>query len=175
MIKWILENKEWVFSGIGVFILGFLIVGVRKLFVKKKTTVNTQSNQTIKSDTDTEKIKTIESEQQKIIKNLTPEAVVNAVKSVPPLQRKDVAKHYKGIRVQWSGTVENIMELSSSSDVFISLRSNESKYVSIAFTVNPANHKGLSLINIGHTINVEGDIKDADRYIITLNNVQLNF
>ncbi|MCJ7728454.1 MAG: hypothetical protein MUO27_01015, partial [Sedimentisphaerales bacterium] len=157
MVKWILENKEWVFSGIGVFILGFLIVGFRKLVVKKKPSVNTQSNQAIKSDTDNKKIKTIESEQQKIRKDLTPEAIVNAVKSVPPLQRKDIVKHYQGIRVKWSGTLSSVMDIFGP-DVLMTLRSSDANPVDIVFSVNPANYKGLSLINIGHTITIEGDI-----------------
>ena len=36
MIEWILENKNWVFSGIGVFLFTIIISLVRKFFLNKK-------------------------------------------------------------------------------------------------------------------------------------------
>jgi len=37
-MEWIISNKEWIFSGIGVFIIGLVISIFRKNVNKKKTT-----------------------------------------------------------------------------------------------------------------------------------------
>jgi len=34
-MDWIIDNKEWIFSGIGVFVLGLIITVVRKKNSKK--------------------------------------------------------------------------------------------------------------------------------------------
>jgi len=36
MIDWIIENKEWLFSGIGVFTLSGIFVLIRYVFFSKK-------------------------------------------------------------------------------------------------------------------------------------------
>jgi len=41
-MDWIIDNKEWVFSGIGVFILGFLLN-----FLRKKNAPNISQSQKI--------------------------------------------------------------------------------------------------------------------------------
>jgi len=35
VFEWILKNKEWVFSGIGVIVVGFVISFIKKLFLKR--------------------------------------------------------------------------------------------------------------------------------------------
>ena len=37
MINWIIDNKEWVFSGIGVFVLSGIIWLIRYISGRKKT------------------------------------------------------------------------------------------------------------------------------------------
>lgn len=40
MIEWIIENKEWVFSGVGVFILTIIIGLIRWILSKNKSNRN---------------------------------------------------------------------------------------------------------------------------------------
>jgi hypothetical protein len=37
MLEWIIENKEWVFSGIGIFILTIIMGLIKWFFSKKKS------------------------------------------------------------------------------------------------------------------------------------------
>ncbi len=43
LIKIILSNKDWIFSGIGVFVLSGIIFIIRKLLKKKKGEVHSES------------------------------------------------------------------------------------------------------------------------------------
>ena len=43
MIDWLIENKVWIFSGIGVFILGRIVKLVKYVFNKKKTSESTRT------------------------------------------------------------------------------------------------------------------------------------
>lgn len=49
MVEWIIENKEWVFSGIGIFIFTIIIGLIKWLFSKKKSnrTVNMKGDKSL--------------------------------------------------------------------------------------------------------------------------------
>ena len=173
MVDWILENKEWVFSGIGIAIFGGMLVLIQKAFVKRKSLINSPEKKTAIQAHRSAETQTDNSQKQPVKSDLTPKAIVKAVNSVPPLQRKDIAKHYQGIRVRWSGSVREIQELSDSHNVIILLSSSKVGFTDIVCTVNPSEHKGLSLVDIGQSITVEGDIESISVYV-TLVNVKLS-
>ncbi|MCT4636223.1 MAG: hypothetical protein N4A72_00810 [Bacteroidales bacterium] len=43
VIKFFIEEKEWVFSGIGISVLGFIFNRGRKKYVKQKQKINNNS------------------------------------------------------------------------------------------------------------------------------------
>lgn len=49
MVKWILENIEWIFSGIGVFILTIVLSVIKRASSKKKPsrTINMKGDKSI--------------------------------------------------------------------------------------------------------------------------------
>ena len=49
MIEWIIENKEWIFSGIGVFILTIVLSLIRRASSKNKSnrTINMKGDKSI--------------------------------------------------------------------------------------------------------------------------------
>ncbi len=177
MVNWLLENKEWLFSGIGLTIIVGISVLIKAVFVKKNSYKDSLGKElAIQTHHNTE-IQTYNSEKQSVISDLTPKAIVEAVNSVPPLQRKDLAKHYQGIRVKWSGSVVDIKELGGGHNVLIMLNCNgfdphSAKSIDIVFTVNPSDYKGLSLMDIDQRITVEGDIEEIGDYV-KLANVKL--
>lgn len=46
IIPFIVDNKEWVFSGIGVFVLGGIVTFIKKILPKKKEKNNTSLTMT---------------------------------------------------------------------------------------------------------------------------------
>jgi len=173
MVDWILENKEWVFSGIGIAIFGGIFVLIKIAFVKRKSLINSPEKKTAIQVHRSTETQTDNSQKQIVSPILTPKAIVKAVTSVPPLQRKDIAKHYSGIRVRWSGSLASIHELCHDGpDVMITLNSGKFDSIDIYFIVNPSDHKGLSLVDIGQRITVEGDIESVG-HGVKLANVKL--
>lgn len=171
-MNWLLENKEWIFSGIGIAIFGGMFVLIQKAFVERKSLINSpEKKTTIQAHHNTE-TQTYNSQRKIVRSTLTPKAILKAVNSVPPLQRKDIAKHYSGIRVSWSGSVASIDGLGLGPDVIIALNSGKLAYRDICFVVNPSEHKGLSLVDIGQRITVEGDIESVG-HSVKLVNVKL--
>lgn len=168
MIDWILENKEWIFSGIGIAILSGIFVLIKKVFVKRKSPINSPEKTTIQAHHNNE-TQTVHSERKTLRSTLTPKAILEAVNAVPPLQRKDIAKHYSGIRVRWSGTVTDIEPLHIGPDVVIVLNSGKLAFRDIYFVVNPSEYKGLSLLDIGQRITVEGDIESVGTGVKLMN------
>jgi len=57
MISWLIENKEWIFSGIGIFIIGFIIqkTSGNKLQIGGKNTKNLMADGDININTDNKK------------------------------------------------------------------------------------------------------------------------
>ena len=66
----------------------------------------------------------------------------------------------------------SIDELGDGCNVIILLNYDEVDSKDIIFIVNPSDHKGLSLVDIGQRITVEGDIESV-RNCVKLVNVQL--
>lgn len=171
-MNWLLENKEWIFSGIGLTVFVGISVLIKAVFTKKNSHIDSPEKKTaiqVHHNTETQ---TDNSQKQPVISDLTPKAIVKAVTSVPPLQRKDIAKHYQGIRVRWSGSVASIDEVGVGHNAIIVLNSDKFYSRDILFVVNPSDHKGLSLVDIGQRITVEGDIESVG-HSVKLVNVKL--
>lgn len=49
MVEWIIENKEWVFSGIGIFIFTIIIGLIKRMLSKKKSnrTINMKGDKSV--------------------------------------------------------------------------------------------------------------------------------
>jgi hypothetical protein len=89
MIKYIRENKQWLFSGIGVTILlGLISVASWLLASYQKPTAAPASGQVGQTSTAPSMIPVAPLSDQKA----TPDSIMKEIDSARPLQREDVAK-----------------------------------------------------------------------------------
>ncbi|MDE2181181.1 MAG: hypothetical protein KGJ40_10090 [candidate division NC10 bacterium] len=104
MIEWVMKNREWLFSGIGVAIL----VGIVSLVCRRFASKPTQ-----RSSPDVAMVAVVPEQPSKkmeptIVDNYsqkpTPEDIKNELMATPPFQRAAKASSYVGLKVQWTTT-----------------------------------------------------------------------
>jgi hypothetical protein len=102
-----------------------------------------------------------------------PGMIYAAIRQAPVLQRREVAKHYEGIKVEWTGKLFTITELPAGKlriTACWSTRFTES----FVFEVNVADYPGIGLLKDDDPIRVKGTIKDVEiPYPINLKDVTL--
>jgi hypothetical protein len=108
MIDWLLQNKEWVFSGIGVLILG----GLGKLLYARLHRRMLPPEQPTSANLSAEVPPSVTrrpDEPKVYLQEKSPDEVVARIKSLNPLERELVAKQtYVGRWVRWSGTMLSV-------------------------------------------------------------------
>lgn len=122
-MDWILANKEWVFSGVGVAIVGSFIA----LFFRRRTAGSTHNVSTVKARSMIgSPVATGSNISQNVSITLAtpqsaqfveysprpaPREIFSQLSSLPVFQQADAAEAYKGIKVRWSAefwTMEDI-------------------------------------------------------------------
>jgi len=96
MLKWILNNKEWLFSGVGIFIIAGLY-GFLKSKTNFKLAAHTNTNANLKADPDLN----LESENLTNPISVTAKYIRKQINLLPPFQQKDAIKHYIGLTIDW--------------------------------------------------------------------------
>jgi hypothetical protein len=164
------KNKEWIFSGIGVFILGGILSG---LYFLTKDNTKKQSPKTtitiIKQD-NSKPLSNNVSEQSKSIDSLTPDGIKEVIKKIPIVQRNEIIKHYIGIPVKWEGELMDVKEINNK--FYALIKPNKSDTL-IKFNIDINDYPGFALLNEGHLIKVEGKIGNIDILWIELNDVRI--
>jgi hypothetical protein len=154
----ILENLKWIFSGIGVVI----IVGLWEYFRRRRKRQP--------------KITVIESHTEVLQQLFDPFEAVRIISAAPILQQDGIAKHYEGIRVDWTGTLDYLAKwLDKKLRLDIEMWSKDSppKRAAVAFYVLPTEYTGLGLLKKGDSIRVSGIIAHASSVGFTLKEAKL--
>jgi hypothetical protein len=161
IISFLAKNKEWLFSGLGIFIVLGIISFVRKLIQAHKQKIRFNKTQALKI----------------INKNLptlilfppsvpsfppTPDEIIRAIEQAPILQRLDISKHYTGLKVNWESTLWHAIKISDDC-VEVMLRVGTPI---ISFKLNPKNYPELGLLKEGVFLTVEGTIENIKGVII---------
>lgn len=176
MIKFISENKEWIFSGIGVTILIFVYALIRKIYFKKnKATQKVEIHlhpSNASSKTDDPELIPIEK-----INLLSFEDIEKALAKAPPLQRDDVKKNFRGIKVMWDGYLK---AASKKDNNIVSLRLAPGlkpidHLSTILCEVSLNDYRELGILPEGAKIRIQGEIAKAEKYDVKLINVKLFF
>ena len=181
MIQFILDNKEWLFSGIGVTILILAITLIKKAFRGKKEQVPIEETQEIvihlNPSSDTEITKNKELIPVDKISPITFSHIEEAITNAPPLQRDDVKKHFIGIKVEW----ETYLKAASKDDEgIVTLRLSpgteiEDRLYTIRCKVAIEDYRELGILPEGTRIRINGEIVKADRWDVELTKVRLYF
>jgi hypothetical protein len=108
MIDWIMKNREWLFSGVGVAIIAGLIALIRYHFRKQATPSTAQS---YSSPTGRTGRTAFPFDPGKYSPGPLPRMIASELNSAPPFQRSAKASSYTGLKVQWLTTLEFIQDL----------------------------------------------------------------
>jgi hypothetical protein len=153
---YIQRNKEWIFSGVGIAIIGAIYALVRKMVLNK-----------LKKDPKPFKdpLSVAQHAIEKIpspARGLTVEGITDEINSAPPFQKDAIAENFKGIFVKWEGTFYDIEKAwgrkSEGTDAAVEVRTGESLY-SIRFMVAVDKYPQLKVLRRGDRIGVSGTIK----------------
>jgi hypothetical protein len=142
MIEWVLKNKEWVFSGLGITVLGILFFGFRFLW-KKLLLIN-------KPPFDKSKYKP----------KPLPVQIRNNIDSCPPYQRKAKIESYLGLSVQWRTTLQHIDDRAEGVVGLMML--DRGNYPWIYCTVNTKEYPELKVAGKGTRMWVAGVLDGID-------------
>ena len=142
MIDWILNNKEWLFSGLGITLLGllylaFLFLGDRLVF-------------TIKPPFDTSIYKT----------KPYPSKIRREIHKCPPYQREAKLKSYLGLPLQWKTELEAIHD--QSEGVIRLMMLDRGNYPWVYCSANISEYPELKVIKKGTRMWVAGKLEGID-------------
>lgn len=153
-IQWIWENRTWLFSGIGVAIIGLLL----RLLVKTCSRKECARPNGL----------TAGAADEPPVRKLT--SVLAEFAAVPLLQQADLVKHYVGLRVRLSGQITSAEHQGDAVKLMLSSGSDLGLYGAI-FQLDPTAHRGVGLLKQGTPATVVGDIAYMTPYWATLENV----
>jgi len=182
LIEFIRENKEWLFSGVGVTIL--LTIGVfikRKFFRKQRYAGDVSDSQQITvhihpSGT----IETSEKADIVPIKRISPlkfSEIRDAIKQAPPLQKDESRKSFIGINVEWDAYLKSASkDKRNVASLWLAPGPKEVDRLStIRCKVSLDDYRELGILPEGSKIRVQGKIAEADEYDVELVDAKLFF
>lgn len=171
MIDWIWNNKEWIFSGIGVaVILGVASFSAR--FIRRRST-QAQLPTGVVLQTVIDSSPAGPGFDSPATSSIAPDSVLNAVTSAPLLQQPDIAKHYCGVRVDWTGTLISARKRKEGEVSLLIRCGSGSSAPAVSFDINPNDYPGLGLLQREDPIRVSGIIDGIQYEIIDLKDVRL--
>ncbi len=176
MVKLILENKEWLFSGIGVTVLMGVFFFIRhRLYRNKKEAQKVEIH--LHPSNETSKVDDHSPIPIQRISPLSFSAIRESIEKSLPLQRDEVKKIFIGIKVMWDGYLKSA---SKEANDIVDLRlAPGSKLIdslsTIICRVSLKDYRELGILPEGAKIRIQGEIAKADSYDVELINTQLFF
>ena len=173
MVDCIINNKEWLFSGVVAIVIGVItwIITRRRSRKPLKVSLNGEPLQVIIDAPPPPKQEPITTTT-----NLLPRDIINKVNSAPLLQQSDIRKQYEGLKVSWKGILQHA-EKKEEENVKIMISVGKIHLDNMVFfNVNPNQYAGIGLLRRGHEMLVEGAISRVEeRYIyLDLENLVFN-
>jgi hypothetical protein len=172
MIKWIKNNKEWIFSGVGGVIFIGIITMIGNLLPNKPSQSDLPSKLphevVIPPQVPTQVVIPPQPAPIKVplpdTPPIDPEVIIKTIRTAPLLQQPEIVKHYYGIRVEWTGRLFSIDKWDDSeSDVTLSIGcGSKYSYVQVYGKIKPTDYPGLGLLRRDDPIRISGVIDDID-------------
>lgn len=159
MLKYLIENKEWIFSGIGVFLFAVGISIIRFYLNRRKANKENSTKEQITF----EKVKDNTTTNALEISNITVKTIIDEIHNVPPFQRDTASENYNGIKVRWEGRVWNVEKVHSLNKLTQTVRVvfhpiPENLHYSVIFEVNIDQYPDLKIAKRDSMIVAEGKI-----------------
>ena len=142
-------DLKWIFSGIGVPVVIWICVYIRRRIKRQH--------------------------QPPPVQDLDPMRILKEVVDAPLLLQEETAKRYYGIRVEWSGELYTSWK-AGRNKVCLQLAVPPGKCpesASVAFEVNPKHYPGLNLLKDGSVVRFRGVVAEISTRIISLKDAKL--
>jgi len=203
MIEYFLNNKEWIFSGVGLLaITSFISVVFRRknneienlksrLNLQQNNNSNVQINgqsqsQSVIVNVDSKIGEVTSSEAYSLDKNmvvsplkkinkLTPAQITEKLNGVPVLMRNEMITKIKGLKVEWNTTLSSASYLDDNLiQLFLKINEDGSQSDIAICKVSKNDYAELAMASKGTPIRIIGEIDSID-LCFNLKNVQLLF
>jgi hypothetical protein len=173
-VEYVASNKEWIFSGVGVAVLISLGTWLRGVFRRPLAT------QAVNVAREKEELKQAALESPPSgpparitrIAPLSFEDIMEALSTALPLQKQEVAEHYRGLNVEWPMLLY-AAEKREKGMVSLHLDFGPQHPGIVSCEVPLDEYKELGILPKGAPITVIGEIERVDRPSVRLINVQL--
>ncbi len=159
LIDFVWRNKEWLFSGVGIFLIMLMVSIIKKVYKPKKYHI--ENNFKTLEEVISSPPMIIPPKPEITPLSLTPKKIFEAIDNAPILQQPDIMNYYIGITVRWEGKVCSATKLND----------NEVRILfavfptHVFFEVNPDNCPEIKLLKKDGTITVEGKIRQSKEYV----------
>ena len=140
------KNKEWIFSGVGVALIIFLLQLVRYTIGTSKGV-----SKNILSPTNSP----------------TPQSLVRALHQVPLLQQKHIVDQYKGLPVTWEGKLWGFSKRAGDL-VSVHITCGKINEVGVFFDIDPKQYPAMDTTRRGDKIRVYGKISHIAEHGVTV-------
>ena len=164
MLEWLSNNKEWLFSGIGITLLGLVYLGINKFLMGREN---------MKIGHKTDQLSEINSHEKDTPLNMTPSELVHAIDDVPPYQREEVAKHYVGLLVRWKGELRSASP-SKGKKIALLLSRQQMGSVIVECSVNESDYPSLKVMKEGTLVVIQGKIARISYGHVVLKDAELS-
>jgi hypothetical protein len=158
MIKWLIQNKEWLFSGLGVVIILGLLKLVKNKFPNKKKEAEKLKIHLFPSSETSKKTDNPELIPIEKVNLLSLSDIDKIIKNAPPLKHASKKEGSDIVHLSLAPGLEGEKSLSA-----------------IYCEVSLNDYRELGILPEGARIRIQGEIKKADRYEVELTNVKLFF
>jgi hypothetical protein len=159
VFKWLSNNYQWLFSGLGVVIIGVLYNLYRIKRKPKMRGAIESPGQIIEVEALPVSQPAASSKTRPVEGSMiTPATIIDSIDNTAFLQRPGMISGFVNIRVNWNGTLSHAKNLERGF-VELMIRAGESpKKVTVICEVDPSLYPGLALLRPQHRIGVEGII-----------------
>lgn len=153
-MQWILDNKEWLFSGIGVAIISSIIaIVISSARRKNKSIQNTISNTTASGDEP--KSRPVLNDGPSVENGLTLSKVFADIYNQPPYLQDQAEKNYLGVRIRFSGKLRSLWK-QENDIVSITVEPSTESMITVGFEVDIKEFPEFKVMRRGTPLIVEG-------------------
>jgi len=169
MIKYILDNKEWIFSGIGVLFFSGIFILIRYLILRNRKVIPP----TIEGISEDLKV---EATQNSDISQFDVPKIMKSLDDIPPLQLEENLKKFTGLNINWTATYSSAYKKEDdSARIRLDLDVKSFRPITLWCEVKLSDYKKLKILKKNTKIRIIGEITKFENYHIKLSNVKLIF
>ncbi len=162
MLEYLVKNKEWIFSGIGVFLL-VAGIGIIKFFWNRRKIKQSKRENFTRENDSFKKAKVSALTDALERSNVTVKTIIDEIHNAPPFQQDTISENYKGIKVRWEGKLWDVEKIDFTNKFRQMVRVRfhpipENLHYSVLLTANADQYPELKVAKQGSMIAAEGKI-----------------